>query len=195
MRIGYFVQGWMDEAFVKGLARRWCPDAKMERGQFRGRSGESLRREIKKTLLDLFENRACEVLIVVTDCDVAEWREIKRAEFEKVPDQLRAFTAFGVTDRNIESWLTLDRIYFAKETGCSPLEIPKWDPSGFVKKVMNRGMHGKEDTKERVINFVAGAVLRTWINNSDSFEDFYEQCRDLAQEKKCAFPNEREKRI
>ena len=39
MRIGYYVQGAMDESVVRGLAKRWCPDAELAEGRFRGSSG------------------------------------------------------------------------------------------------------------------------------------------------------------
>ena len=46
MKIGYYVQGDTDEAVVWGLAKRWCPDAELAEGRFRGASKESFRREI-----------------------------------------------------------------------------------------------------------------------------------------------------
>ena len=53
MKLGYYVQGGMDEAVVQGLANRWCPDSELAEGRFRGSSGESFRREIRKSLIDL----------------------------------------------------------------------------------------------------------------------------------------------
>ena len=50
MKIGYYVQGDTDEAVVKWLAQRWCPDAELAEGQFRGSSRESFKREIAKSL-------------------------------------------------------------------------------------------------------------------------------------------------
>lgn len=41
MKIGYYVQGDADEAVVWGLAKRWCPDAELAEGRFRGASRES----------------------------------------------------------------------------------------------------------------------------------------------------------
>ena len=42
MKIGYYVQGDTDEAVIWGLAQRWCPDAELAPGKFRGTSGDSL---------------------------------------------------------------------------------------------------------------------------------------------------------
>ena len=36
MKIGYCVQGTTDEAFVRGLVQRWCPEAELAPGKFRG---------------------------------------------------------------------------------------------------------------------------------------------------------------
>ena len=60
MRIGYYVQGDTDEAVVWGLARRWCPDAALAPPRFRGSSKESFRRKLRKSLMDLVGDKACE---------------------------------------------------------------------------------------------------------------------------------------
>ena len=39
----------------------------------------------------------------------------------------------------------------------------------------------------RVRNYVAQAALKSWIEGSDSFEDFYRDVRRLVE---CPFPNE-----
>ena len=46
MKIGYCVQGDVDEAIVRGLAERWCPDAELAEGRFRGSSRGSFRRGV-----------------------------------------------------------------------------------------------------------------------------------------------------
>ena len=78
MKIGYYVQGDMDEAVLQGLARRWCPDAELAEGRFRGSSGESFRREIRKSLMDLKNDKECDFLVMLTDADTNRWRDVKR---------------------------------------------------------------------------------------------------------------------
>ena len=41
--------------------------AELAAGTFRGSSRESLRREIRKALLDLKDSKACDALVVLTD--------------------------------------------------------------------------------------------------------------------------------
>ena len=77
MKIGYYVQGDNDEALIWGLAQRWCPNAERAPGKFRGFSGESFRREIKNALVDLKDDKECDILVVLTDADVNPWREVK----------------------------------------------------------------------------------------------------------------------
>ncbi len=194
MKIGYYVQGDTDEAVVKGLAKRWCPDAELAEGRFRGASRESFRREIAKSLWAL-KYQGCDILVVLTDADANRWRDVKRRESDRIPEDCKHLTLFGVADRNIECWLAIDRGVLARELKCRVEDIPRNDPSNFVKR--HFGLPGsnkldKDDAKARVCNYVAEVSLRTWIKDSKSFEDFYEDARDLATQNGCSFPNERE---
>lgn len=195
MKIGYYVQGSADEAFVRGLRKRWCPNVSLERGPFRGESKQSFRREIKKALIGLRVGKGCDILIVLTDADKGPWRDVKRREWPRVPAECQDITAFGVADRNIECWLSIDREGLATELGCKPDEIPEADPSGFVKGRFGLGERDvrREEAKRRVEDFVARVPMKSWIENSDSFKDFYERVRDLSFQNKCALPNEMER--
>lgn len=195
MRIGYYVQGDTDEAFIWGVAKRWCPDAELEEGRFRGSSGVSFRREIFKALMDLKDDKGCDILVVLTDADVNPWRDVKRREWRRVPPECENLALFGVADRNIECWLAIDRGALAHELGCTPEEIPTGDPSEFVKRRFGLTVRDpeKQRAKKRVRDFVADAPLRNWIQNSDSFGDFYRGTRRLAAQNDCFLPNELER--
>ncbi len=194
MKIGYYVQGAADEAFVMGLAERWCPHAELAEGKFRGSSQESFRREIEKALWDLRDDKRCHVLVVLTDSDVAPWRKVKQREWQRVPDDCQHMCVFGVAERNIECWLAADRNALAEELDCNPEEIPHDDPSGFVKRRFGMGERdaARQDAKQRVTRFVARAPLKSWIQRSESFKNFYQEARRLAAQRKCEVPNELE---
>ena len=195
MKIGYYVQGDADEAVVRGLARRWCPDAALAPGRFRGSSNESFRRELSKSLMDLVGVRACDVVIVLTDADVNTWREVRKRETERIPQDYRHVTVFGVAERNIEWWLAIDRNALAQELGCRVEDIPGDEPdlSGFVKRRFGMTHRDtREDAKARVCTYVLEASLRPWIEGSRSFEDFYTRARQWALQNGCSLPNERE---
>ncbi len=194
MKIGYYVQGTTDEAFVHGLAKRWCPQADLAAGRFRGSSRISFRREIANALWDLRDDKRCDVLVVLTDSDVAAWREVKRREWSRVPEDCQHMCVFGVAERNIECWLAINRNVLAKELNCTPDDIPRDDPSGFVKRKFGLGERGdaREDAKGRVTQFVAQAPVKSWIEGSESFKSFYGEARSLAARTKCEMPNELE---
>ena len=195
MRIGYHVQGAADEAFVYGLAERWCPRAELAPGKFRGRSKESLRREIKQALYALRDHERCDVLIVLTDSDTRpSWRDVKREDWERVPQDCHHMCVLGVAERNIECWLAVDRGALARELGCAPDDIPTNDPSGFVKRRFGLGErdNARKDAKRRVSRFVAQAPLKSWIKGSKSFEDFYRDAKILGARMHCDMPNELE---
>ena len=192
MRIGYYVQGDADEAFVKGLADRWCPGAELAEGRFRGSSGTSFRREIRKALFDLKDGKACDVLIVLTDADADRWQDVKRRESDKVPGECRHLTLFGVADRNVECWLAADRVALGAELECRAEDVPLENPSGFVKRRFGlTDRDRRKAAKKRVRRYVARAPLRSWIAASDSFADFHDEARRLAARTGCEFPNER----
>lgn len=192
MKIGYYVQGDADEAVVRGLADRWCPGADLAEGRFRGSSGASFRREIRKALFDLKDSKACDALVVLTDADANRWQEVKRREWEKVPDDCRHLTLFGVADRNVECWLAADPGALAAELGCRAEEIPTVDPSDFVKQRFGfTDREGKVAARTRVREYVARASLGSWIKASDSFADFHDEARRLAKRTRCAISNER----
>ena len=192
MRIGYYVQGDADEAVVKGLANRWCRSAELAEGRFRGSSGTSFRREMRKALLDLKDGKACDVLVVLTDADADRWQDVKRRESKKIPDACRHLTLFGVADRNVECWLAADRGALGAELGCRAEDVPVEDPSGFVKRRFGlTDRDRRQAAKKLVRQYVEQAPLRSWIEASDSFADFHDEARGLALRTGCEFPNER----
>ena len=195
MRIGCYVQGGMDKAVVRGLAKRWCPGAELAETRFRGSSRESFRREIRKSLLDLKDGKECDVLVVLTDADANPWRTVKRRESSRIPTDCGHLTLFGVADRNIECWLAIDRGALANELGCrvEDIPVPPKDPSDFVKGGFERRARSRgQDVQECVSDYVKQAPLRPWIEESRSFATFYEDARRLALRTGCPFPNERE---
>ena len=200
MKIGYYVQGDTDEAVVWGLAKRWCPDAELVKGPFRGSTRDSLKRELRIALsMDLKDDKGCDILVFLTDADANPWRDVKRRESKKIPDDCQHLTLFGVAEENIECWLAIDLGALARELECQEKDIPKNNPSksNFIKRRFGlTDRDTKQDAKARICDYVAQASLKVWIEKknsfSDSFEDFYEQARDLAEQNECSIPNERE---
>jgi len=193
MKIGYYVQGTTDDAFIEGLRRRWCPDAELAPPKFRGRMNKiSFRRAIETSLWALRDKDRCDVLVVLTDSDVNPWRDVKRREWNHVPQDCQHMCVFGVAERNIECWLAIDREALAKELQCDSKDIPTDDPSGFIKRRFGLGQRdpARGVAKERVAQFVAHAPLKSWIGKSESFEDFYQEARSLGAGINCDMPNE-----
>ena len=124
VRIGYYVQGAMDEAVVRGFARRWCPHAGLAGGRFRGSSGESFRREIRKSLMELKDDKECDFLVVLTDADANRWRDVRQKEWDRIPQSCQHLTLLGVADRNIECWLAIDRSALATSWRAASMTSP-----------------------------------------------------------------------
>lgn len=188
MKIGYSVQGSTDRALLYGLAQRWCPRAELVEGHFRGRTRESLRREYAK-ICDEFVFKAADVMVFLTDADDRNWRDVQRDDREKFPQERLSLAIHGVADRNIECWICANHEYVAERLGIPADELHLADPKGRFETAMGID---RDDRKESAISdLVKDAPLRSWLRNP-SFEDFYEQVRDLSQRLGCEIENIRE---
>lgn len=185
MKIGFCVEGAVDRAFIRGLGNRFCPRAELEAGEFRGKTGLSLRRELEKMLSALFERRDCNYVVVLTDSNDNAWNTVFANEWPKVPQKYWHKTIYGVAERNIECWIRLDRNDLAKELHCNVDKLNADDPSDFVKNAFGFGSGDNITAEERIANFVKNANLRIWRDNSRSFSNFVDQIREKARQEDC----------
>jgi phenylpyruvate tautomerase PptA (4-oxalocrotonate tautomerase family) len=186
MIIGYAVQGTNDRLFLLGLKERWCPEAEMVRGSYRGQTGMRLRAEIE-IICEQLRAQDAEVLIFLTDADDKDWRKVKREESEKIPSEYRDITVYGVADPNIEHWYAADRAYLAGRLKITDEDLNVPD----LTKVVKQCLKSREGSD--IVAIVKEAPLWNWIQNSKSFESFYDEVRDLSQRLGCDIPNEKEK--
>ena len=191
IRIGYVVEGWRDRAFLRGLAERWCPGAELLQGNFRGSTGLSLRRELAKTCKKLLSNQAG-FIVVLRDANLEDWTEVRKREWERVPQEARHCTVYGVADKNIEDWLNADPAHLAKQLGVPQQELlDARDAAPVLAHVVED--RSSAEGEARIVAIVRDAPLGRWIQRSRSFEAFYEDVRNLAQRAgTCQIPNERE---
>lgn len=129
MKIGYCVEGSTDRGFVQGLIDRWCPQAELIEGRFRGSTGLRLRVEIPQICIELNE-KGCDVFLFITDANDADWMRVAKQQSELVPAQFEHCTVSGVADRNIESWLCADKEWIAQETSRNASDFDVDDPKG-----------------------------------------------------------------
>jgi hypothetical protein len=190
MSIGYSVEGATDRAFLDGLRRRWCPDATLVEGAFRGTSHISLRRDIPRICQEL-NHKGASVIVFLTNANKQEWRQVKQRESEFVPVEFRHLTLYGVADRNIECWLATDRDYLAQKLGISQRVLDVPDPKGVFEHAL--GITSFDRKEEEIASIVRDAPLRNWLKRSPSFETFYEDARILSKQAGHRIPNERER--
>lgn len=192
MRIGYAVQGSTDRAFLRGLRERWCAEAEMIEGAFRGSTGLSLRRELTRICTDLFWHKGCDVMVFLSDADATDWRTTRKRELGKLPDSLHPLTVYGVADRNIECWLCADPQYIASKTGRPAKDFVVDDPKGAFQSAM--GISRDEKRESEIAALVKEAplrVLRRWLERR-SFEDFYDELWAVSRRRQCVIENLRE---
>src|SRR5438477_11498641 len=106
MRIGYCVEGSTDRAVVTGLRDRWCADAELVEGDFRGTTGIALRREIPSICKQL-ANKAADIIVFLTDSnslDITEINQKFRQQAELIPELFKPIVLSGVCARNVECW-------------------------------------------------------------------------------------------
>lgn len=187
MKIGYAVQGATDRAFLRGLGQRWCPDAELVEGAFRGSTGLALRRELAKICEDLLHHKQCSAVIILSDSDSQNWRDVHRSEVAKLPQERKALVVYGIADRNIECWLCADSAYVATKADCTVDSLKVDDPKTVFERAM--GVSRDDRKEDSIIALVVEApvdVLKTWYATSESFEHFYKQLRAVGTQLKCA---------
>jgi hypothetical protein len=185
MKIGYSVEGSTDRALLEGLRRRWCPNAQLLEGRFRGTSGLSQRREIPNVCIELTAKSA-ELIVFLRDANNEAWRTVLQADEDRCLPEHKHLVVFGVCDRNIECWLCADADWMAKETGCEPSTFRVPDP----KEAFEGAMHvtGFDRKEQEIAAMVLRAPLKRWLSNR-SFEEFYDRIWDKSKERGCKIEN------
>ncbi len=170
MKIAFCVEGSADRAILKGLRDRWCPQAELVEGSFRGQLPRSqIPKECK-----ILTQKGVDLIIFLRDANLEVWRDVLKADEAKCPAEYRHRVIFGVCDRNAECWLAEAPDHLSAAVGCSRSELDEADPSPFVKKAFGLIGFDKEQQESRVAAYVVGAPLKLWLHNK-SFEDFYER--------------------
>lgn len=170
MKIGYSVEGSTDRALLQGLKRRWCHAAELIPGQFRGTSGQSQRREIPNTCIELCAKGA-DVIVFLRDANKEDWREVLKSDQARCRTEHLHLVVFGVCARNIECWLCSDVHWIATQTSRTADHFQTEDPKGVFESAL--GITRAERKEEEIANLVEQAPLQNWLAN-ESFENFYE---------------------
>jgi hypothetical protein len=189
MKIGYSVEGSTDRAIVTGLRNRWCPNAELLEGKFRGQTHTSRHREVPKICREL-SYKGADLIIFLTDSNVNSWREVQNADVEKCPLECQHVSVFGVCRRNAECWLAADSGHIAKFSGRNESEFRVDDPKGIVESVF--GVTGTDKQEAAIAEFVRNAPLQRWMTNP-SFEDFFDRLWQKSKELGCTIENLRER--
>jgi hypothetical protein len=192
--IGVSVQDFGHRAFLEGLRRRWCPEAQTIRGRTRGRSGISVRRDTPKVCSEL-QAKGADVVVLLTDADSGEWREVLAEERGRVPSQFEHRVICGVAARNVECWLVVDRPHAAKTMGIPEDELGVGDPKPVVHRALGitTFCHKVEEIAEIVRTMHLGPALIRSDEAARSLKALYDDARRYAlQHGCCGFPNELE---
>jgi len=188
MKIGYSVEGSTDRALLRGLRDRWCPDAELVEGRFRGRSGLSQRREIPNTCRELCF-KGVDLVLFLRDANAENWRDVTKADSERCLPEHQHLAVFGVCNRNVECWLCADTEWIAQQTGREAREFATDDPKGILESAMQIA---STDRKEPTIaQLVKAAPLHRWLDNR-SFEYFYDELWQKSKQHGCQIENLRE---
>ena len=187
MKIGYCVEGSNDRALLTGLRDRWCPQAELMAGRFRG---EFKRREIPDACFEL-ATKGADLIILLRDSNRENWREVLRRDRERLQPPYANRVVVGVCERNVECWFAADADWIARQFQRQAAEFRVDDPSHIFKSAA--GITPLENREGEVAKLVADAPLNNWLANSISFENFYEQLRDQSLGLGCSFENLRER--
>ena len=180
MKIAFCVEGSGDRAVLQGLRNRWCPQAELVEGRFRGQLPRSQIAKECKILTD----KGANLIVFLRDANDEAWRDVLKADEAKCPSEYRHRVIFGVCDRNAECWLAADPDHLAAKIGGSRHDYITKDPSSAVKAKFGLVGFNKEQQEPCIADYVANAPLSQWLNNK-SFENFYEQLWQKSKELQC----------
>jgi hypothetical protein len=198
MKVGITVEGRVDRLFLDALRRRVCPDADSEVLQYRGSLELGFVREIRK-IVRTAEERGCDVVVVMTDSNCANWRDSDNPEWRdclkalrgSLPTDTHIEVIVACPDRNIECWIAAvdHACRRALEMDTTAVLAGSDDPSEAVKAALDRLALKKEEEGALARLVATPGVLREWVNGSRSFKEFYEDIRLLAKRRGCVVPN------
>jgi len=174
LRIGYSVEGSTDVALIKGLARRWCPDAETIEGKCRGSTRTSRRREIPSICLELARKNA-DLIVFLSDSndnDPIAWKTVLKQETGKLPSEYAHLTVFGACQRNVECWFCEDADWLSTKTGKPGDEFRVPDPKTAFESALD--IQARDRKVQEIVALVQDAPLHNWLRNR-SFEDFYDK--------------------
>jgi hypothetical protein len=187
MKIAFCVEGSADRAILQGLRDRWCPQAELVEGRFRGQLPRSqIAKECK-----ILSAMGADLIIFLRDANLENWRDVLRADGAKCPPESRHLAVFGVCDRNAECWLAADPDHLSNRIGRPRHELQSEDPSSFVKAGFGLVGFDKDQKEPQVADYVVSAPLSKWLANK-SFENFYDQLRQKSKEFHCQIENLRD---
>jgi hypothetical protein len=178
MKIGYCVEGSTDRALLEGLRQRWCPNAEMIEGRFRG---AFTRREIPNACVEL-QHKGVDLIIMVRDANVEDWRDVVNGDEASCDTRHKHLVVFGVCERNVECWLTADAGYASSITGVPAQDFRVPDPKGIFEYAMQ--ITSLDRKEPEIANFTKGAPLHNWLTKK-SFENFYDKLRQKSKELHC----------
>ena len=184
MKIAFCVEGSADRAILYGLRDRWCPQAELFEGRFRGQLPRSqIQKECK-----VLTQKGADLVIFLRDANEENWRDVLKADEAKCPVECRHRVVFGVCDRNAECWLASGADHLCAATGCSRERLGSGDPAAIVKKAFGLVGFDKEQQEPHVSAYVQRAPLKQWLQNK-SFESFYQQLWNQSKTHACALEN------
>ena len=155
------------------------------KGQFRGQSGQSQRREIPNTCRELIF-KGVDFAIFMRDANTEDWREVLKTDQARCLAEHQHLVVFAVCDRNVECWLCTDPSWIAARTGRTQAEFSFQDPKGAFESALQIKSVDKKEPE--IAALVKEAPLRVWLRNK-SFEAFYDQLRQKYKELGCQIEN------
>lgn len=185
MRVGFCVEGSTDKWLLHGLRERWCPEAELVEGRYRG---AFRRREIPKACFELY-TKGVDLIILLRDANAENWRHVHKDDLKACDEQHAAIVVVGVCDRNVECWLVADAQYAASKLGLSEAEWHIDDPKKLVEKAM--GITRLDDKRDEIMKYVSAAPLHRWLHNA-SFEHFYDALWQMSKRLQCTLENLRD---
>lgn len=194
-KLGVIYQDINSLGFLQGLQQRLKCEAELVRSNTTAGRSQYMTSAQARQAWNYFQNQGVDAVIRLTDADLQPWQEVKRTELKVFPKALRNshLLVCGVAVNNTEEWLALDAQDLARRLGQNATRLPSGpDRTDVVKKWIRNAVEPgrtKSEVVRRLVLEAESNVFKAWLRD-ESFRDFYQECRNLAERFNCDTPNE-----
>lgn len=192
-KIGIIHQDFNSRGFLEGILDRLRCGAKLLDPPAAIGTPRVLPRKQAREAWRYFQKKGVQLIVRLTDADGDRWQDVRRLEWNAVPEEAREVWICGVCVNNVEDCLYLNAQHLAKEFDLTATDLrDATQRTDRIKRGITKARaqsNGRGNIVAQYVRDAPSRVFRQWLRD-DAFRAFYKDCRDAAAQADCDTPNE-----